>query len=465
MAGAGDLLLNLFQGPRPDAQIAAALNPTAGPQAAPGGPQAPQGPQMAPAQAPAPDPVNANLTALLLQQYRRDQASAGIDRGLTTMAAGFGGSPQGVHDLMASAANIQPQNTLGAVGDIMKIQSEQTAQQEHAHFMAGAAGLSSLFPGSTPNQMVEAANAGVLPEMMRARFGQMGPTEQMKNVDAAAAAYQVANPNAKPQDIAAFRANLLAGAMGGTDLGQRQYLADLQAGRTSDNYPTWVAKIQEQTKVAESANQTKLDAKETFPEVSQNWQTAEQNIEWLQNHRAATAAAIRWGAGAGDRAGQWNPFIDKDTADARGKLDLLSNENFRAGLVNTKNVRSVTEANKLGASVTNLDKSSNSDQAINDALNTMTTQIQTSRGNLIAAAGKTVPAKYTGKVDSNYLNPQSPLYNGATMEELPKGQSPGQAAQGAPPQAAIDHLKGHPELAPAFDAKYGPGASKRALGQ
>jgi hypothetical protein len=108
--------------------------------------------------------------------------------------------------------------------------------------------------------------------------------------------------------------------------------------------------------------------------------------------------------------------IDQDTADARGKLDQLNDVNFRAGLSDVKNVRSQSEANKIGGSVTNLDKSQNSATMILGEAARLQGIAQAAHGNLMAAAGKQVPYKYNGQVDSTYLDPKSPLYNGGNME-------------------------------------------------
>ena len=47
---------------------------------------------------------------------------------------------------------------------------------------------------------------------------------------------------ATPQQIADYKANLIAGGMGGSDLEQRQYLQEKQSGITTDDYATWKAK-------------------------------------------------------------------------------------------------------------------------------------------------------------------------------------------------------------------------------
>ena len=52
----------------------------------------------------------------------------------------------------------------------------------------------------------------------------------------------------------------------------------------------------------------------------------------------------------------------------------------------------------------------------------------------MAAAGKPLPSKYSGLVDDTYLNPKSPLYNGATMIQPPAATAAatgGAAAGGA----------------------------------
>ena len=109
---------------------------------------------------------------------------------------------------------------------------------------------------------------------MIAQYAQ--PTEAQKNAELATRAYAQANPNASPQDLANYKANLLAGAMGGSDLNQRQYLAEKAQGLTTDDFATWQAKHAAQatamTTQAKDVQDFKDTAKETFPTLDESSQ-------------------------------------------------------------------------------------------------------------------------------------------------------------------------------------------------
>jgi hypothetical protein len=69
------------------------------------------------------------------------------------------------------------------------------------------------------------------------------------------------------------------------------------------------------------------------------------------------------------------------------------------------------------------------------------------------------------KSDPNYQNdPNATLEGWRAKYGLQPMAAPTPAAVAAPPQQAIDYLKANPALAPAFDQKYGQGASQRVLG-
>ena len=109
--------------------------------------------------------------------------------------------------------------------------------------------------------------------------------------------------------------------------------------------------------------------------------------------------------------------IDQDVLTARVKIDQLKKELYADRFAGTKNVRSNTEANNLGASATLLDSRNNDPQTITDELGRLQNDIYTfSREPLLAAAGKVIPAKYRGLADSAY--PEIPIACSITARRM-----------------------------------------------
>ena len=213
-----DQIHSALAGPNPNP--GAASPPTGAPGAAPGGPSQLPGaggsqpqpqPPMAPANATQSPP---DLAALYMKLHEQDQAANQIDRGTALMASAFGTAAQ-QHDMMNYAQGIKPDERALVVGQGIEDQAKQTAQNEHARFMAGAAGMATLL-GVTPQQAAWLSNdKQALDEVLRTDFEGMAPTEAMKNVDAATKAYQAANPNATPEEVAQFKASTMTGLIPG----------------------------------------------------------------------------------------------------------------------------------------------------------------------------------------------------------------------------------------------------------
>ena len=261
--GVGGLFASLFN-PGLATRVAQHITPNPNPLAQQGGPAAPgsvdslgnpspsgppPGSNLAPAAVTQPDPVNANSYAADMMRYdRMNRLSDNLNRDLQGVAAGFGTAQQQASKQAALGQGGGVGDSLGALAKIQGMQDTTVADNEHARFMANAAHFAQTLSQSLgrPVSVQEATTIMNSPDLMKAFGGAAGAnattTGTEKDAEAATRAYAAAHPKATPQDIADYKANLIAGGMGGSDLEQRQYLQEKSSGITNDDYATWKAK-------------------------------------------------------------------------------------------------------------------------------------------------------------------------------------------------------------------------------
>jgi hypothetical protein len=365
-----------------------------------------QGPQ--PTQQQQPD-----LMSLYAQLYQRQQASEMFNRGLGGLTAAF--SPLSQRNALMHEWDNMGGDPNALMNGIMSLQNFNYQQQQRQALAAAAPGLAKQLYGNNPTPEQLQMAQGLIAS------GQFGQIE--------------------------------TSMVGGTDLDQRQYIqeqrANQQAGQPTVDFATWKAQHAAAsaagTKTAEDYAAEKSGAISTFPGLDRQYEKAEADAEYLASNPEATVKAVKdWGTltkGYSGALAVKYGLVDQATADARAKLDELKNEQFTQGLRDTKNVRSVTEANKIGASMTAIDNPQASPDFIKGEANRIRDTAQAARGNLIAAAGRQVPAKYSSLVDPGYLDKTSPLYNGATMIKSPADVAAASAAPAAGAAAPAPALK------------------------
>ena len=318
------------------------------------------------------------------------------------------------------------------------------------------------------------------PELMKSFSTAVGANAQspdkLKEADAEARDWAAANPNATPAEIAQHKSDFLQQTAGGLSTVGKQLAEDRRnwmnahkgasfADMIADkpelaDETTYVSMKGEKAKQMVQSGLDKLQAKNSFSSVDPQWQSIESNIDYLNDpkNRAAVLAALR--APDWETTGQSGRFInavhgvDSQTLEAKRRLDWLKNEGFTQEFKGTKNVRSNTEANKLGATFSSLFSPTITDDGAATELDRLAKQVHDGRANILAASGQAIPSKYSdANIDPDYLDPKSPLFNGATRQ------------YDTPSQAQVDKLKANPDKAADFDRMFGPGSSKRFLGQ
>ena len=467
VGGAGGLLGQLFN-PGLDDRLATHLTPNPNPLfqqgqgAQPGtvdslgnpSPSAPPpGSNMAPPASTQPDPVNNSYIADLLAAQRRDANAQTFNEGMDQMAASFGTAQQQA----SKQAKLQNDGTVGGgLGDLAKIQAMQDqtiTDNEHARFMGNAATFAQALSQQLgrPVSVQEAQMIQNSPDLMKSFATATGAnattTGTQKDAEAATREWANAHPKATPQDIADYKANLIAGGMGGSDLEQRQYLQEKSNGITTDDYAIWKAKKAAQAitlnQQAKDSQEFKDNAIGDYTALHSKYTSIQSYIDTLKANPKAAQQALSTmlpttGAGATWMPGALVSDDEKAAANALLKIrSTLSGDQLAA----VKNVRNQREFSTLSQAATGGLNASASLADFSKAIDDIQNKYLDAQATNELAVGHKLTGNLVGHGNGDLLSPTlsngqpNPYYNGGSEDGQPlKGDDLAKVQQ-----ALIDH--------------------------
>jgi hypothetical protein len=473
--GAGGLIGGLMF-PGLDERLAQHITPNPNPLAQQGGPPNPKAvdslgnpvpmqPQqnLAPAAVTQPDPVNASYAADLLKAARRDEMGQGINLGLDRIAAGFGTAQQ---QASKQATIAREHGVGGGLADLMgiqKMQDQTIADNEHSRFMANAAVFAQTLRGQginvTDAQATEIMNnPGLLERFGAAAGGNATQTGTIKDANAATEAWARANPNATKQQIEDYRANIIAGGMGGNDIEQRQYLSERSAalgrGEQFPDFLTW--KSQHANDAAVKANESKdaQDHKDTAIEgyttsnekLTKSEGTVDRLLKDIDKTMTALATPDMLSTGKGPAWLKKIPVVggmltpDKDTLGLAADIRTLKAELSGSALTDVKNVRNRQEFDTLGRALTAALDAANTPEDVQRALTEIKHKIASLKADVKASAGKPLTKAEAALANSTYITKTkkdgsaNPYYGGSTILEDDEANAP--AANASPAESS-----------------------------
>jgi hypothetical protein len=392
---------------------------------------------------------------------QQNQAKQDFWGGLAGVAQGL--HPGRVTPGMVKSITGSQQDAGSLFQNFMQIQQYQQQNQALQAFQRSAPDIAKTLQDQGINVTPQEIIAGG-PQMLQDLMRNAAPTEAMKNISAWER--QARASGMSEQDIASTKASMLGASIGGQTPIEKDRRDDIASwhrqnpGKTDAemlqdkpelaNNATYLGAKTEQGKTAALAGEEKASAITSYPTIAPVWENAVKNVDWLTDpaHKDAVTFAIQHptlsGSWQGSIIGGYT--VGQDALDARGYLDTLGNQQFRSGMQDVKNVRTQTEANKIGGSMTNLDRATNSQKVIDDELARLKDNAYRGLATVTAAAGKQVPYKYKGMADSTYLNKTlpsgapNPYYNGATEEQQSDSGGGGGGAGGGGKQLSADDL-------------------------
>ena len=457
-------------------RVAQHLTPNPNPLAQQGGPAVPgavdgqgnpvpsPGSNLAPAATTQGDPVNAPNVARLSQpdpsyvadtmRYNRmNQLSDDLNRNIQGVAAGFGTAQQQASKTAALGAGGGVGDSLGALAKIQGMQDQTIQDNEHARFMGNAAVFAQSMSQQLgrPVSVAEATEWMNNPDALKMATGAAGAnmttTGTQKDAEAATRAWATAHPEATAKDIADYKANLIAGGMGGSDLEQRQYLQEKSNGITTDDFATWKAKKAAQ---ATTLNQQAKDSQEFKDTATQDYTannskltSIQSYIDTLKKDPAAAQEALKMFTPNTGKWGAINPLVGQNVKDAAVALQKIQAQLTAEGLSGVKNVRNAREFNTLGQAATGGLNAAASPDDFAKAIDDLSNKFLDAQATNELAVGHKLTGNLVGHGASDLLSATLP--NGQPNPYYNGGSEDGQPLKGDDLAKVTQALAEHPE--------------------
>ena len=268
------------------------------------------------------------------------------------------------------------------------------------------------------------------PELMKSYGGAAAAnattTGTQKDADAATRAWAAAHPEATAKDVADYKANLIAGGMGGSDLEQRQYLQEKSSGVTTDDFATWKAKKAAQ---ATTLNQQAKDSQEFKDTATQDYTannskltSIQSYIDTLNKDPAAAQEAMKMFTPTTGKWGAINPLLPQNVANAAVALQKIQAQLTAEGLSGVKNVRNAREFNTLGQAATGGLNAAASPEDFAKAVSDLQNKFLDAQATNELAVGHKLTGKLVGHGARDLLSPTrpdgtpNPYYNGGSED-------------------------------------------------